>query len=179
MAGGRGSRVGGQDKGLLQVEGRPMAELQIEWLSNQLSECLISANRNVEFYSRFGVSVLMDPHQNFSGPLTGVLKALQQCQTDWLFVLPIDVPRLPKNLISDFSRKVCGQNKGYYLTTDVRAHYLTMFLSKKAMPQLIEFCASENNRVRDFLSEIDAQSVDLGIAESEFANLNSLQDFSV
>ncbi|MCW8878540.1 MAG: molybdenum cofactor guanylyltransferase [Kangiellaceae bacterium] len=177
LAGGRGSRVGGQDKGLLEIDGKSLAEQQTEWLSNQLSECFISANRNIEFYSSLGYSVLMDPQQNFSGPLIGVLKALEQCQTDWLFILPIDVPRLPVNLISELAQHVSGQGKGYYLATNVREHYLTMLISKNALPQLIKFCSGENSRVRDFLQMINAQSIDLGIAEARFANLNSPGDF--
>lgn len=178
LAGGRGSRLGGKDKGLLHYKDKTLAESQVSWLNNQLDICYISANRNIDYYCQFGLPVLMDPQSNFEGPLTGVLKALEQCQTDWLFVLPVDVPSLPSDLIDRIVLNISGSQKAYYLISDEREHYLIMLISKAALSDLVSYCASGEKRVRGFLQNIEAEPLNLGVEESEFENLNYKEDLN-
>lgn len=186
LAGGQGRRVGGKDKGLLPFNHSTLAESQLNWLKAQTSQCLISANRNLSFYSQLGCSVLIDHQSNFPGPLAGILKGLEQCSTEWLFVLPVDVPYLPNDLLRNILQALNNlpteareKSLGFYLETNKRAHYLNLLLSKKAMPALVQFLASDDRRVRSFLKRVNAQSVDLGIGESAFRNLNNLADYNL
>ena len=186
LSGGQGRRVGNQDKGCLPFNGTTLAESQLDWLKQQTANCLISANRNLSFYSQLGYSVVIDPQNNFPGPLTGILKALEQCETDWLFVVPVDVPYLPSNLLesllSELNRLLLQSKNhylGFYLETDERSHFLNLLLSKKALPILLDFVAKDKKRVKDFLVEINAQPLNLGIEESAFRNMNELADFNL
>ncbi|HLO93179.1 MAG TPA: molybdenum cofactor guanylyltransferase MobA [Burkholderiaceae bacterium] len=98
LAGGEGRRMGGQDKGLLLLEGRPLAAHALERLAPQVQAVLISANRHPEAYAALGVPVLADSLPGFLGPLAGLLTGLLACETDWLLSVPCDSPALVPDL---------------------------------------------------------------------------------
>ena len=100
LAGGRGSRMGGVDKGLQLLDGRPLVAHVIERLAPQAHTLLISANRNLATYAALGHRVLADPPGlAFAGPLAGMLAALEAIPDDtWLLTAPCDCPRLPADL---------------------------------------------------------------------------------
>ena len=98
LAGGRGSRMGGRDKGLMPLAGRPMIAHVLDALKPQVGTVIISANRNLSRYARFGFPVISDEREGYQGPLAGILAALKQTDTDWLLCVPCDVPALPPDL---------------------------------------------------------------------------------
>lgn len=100
LAGGRGSRMGGVDKGLQLLDGRPLAAHVIAGLSPQVDRVRVSANRNLDAYAALGPPVLADPPGlEFAGPLAGMLAGLQAIPGDaWLLTAPCDCPRLPPDL---------------------------------------------------------------------------------
>jgi len=103
LAGGRGSRMGGLDKGLQPLAGRPLVEHVLERLRPQVGPLLISANRHLEHYARYGCPVLPDGDDQFAGPLAGLLAGLRHCESDWLLCVPCDAPRLPLDLAERLS----------------------------------------------------------------------------
>lgn len=98
LAGGRGSRMGGVDKGLQPLQGRLLVAHVLQRLTPQVGPLLISANRNLEQYRAFGHPVLPDADGEFNGPLAGLLAGLQACATPWLLAVPCDSPLLPMDL---------------------------------------------------------------------------------
>ncbi|WP_310737672.1 molybdenum cofactor guanylyltransferase MobA [Mitsuaria sp. WAJ17] len=98
LAGGEGRRMGGQDKGLLLLHGRPLAAHALERLAPQVGQVLMSANRHAGAYAALGVPVLEDCLPGFLGPLAGLLTGLQACGTDWLLSVPCDSPALVPDL---------------------------------------------------------------------------------
>jgi len=98
LAGGASSRMGGIDKGLVDVAGHPLVEHVAARLSPQVAGVLISANRNLPLWRRYGWPVLTDAAPAGRGPLAGILAGLEQCPTDWLLVVPCDAPALPQDL---------------------------------------------------------------------------------
>jgi molybdenum cofactor guanylyltransferase len=99
LAGGRGSRMGGSDKGLVYLEGKPLIQHVIATIAPQVSKLLINANRNISEYRELGYPVIEDSISGYQGPLAGVLSALQQIDTPDLVSVPCDGPRLPDNLV--------------------------------------------------------------------------------
>jgi molybdopterin-guanine dinucleotide biosynthesis protein A len=100
LAGGRGSRMGGVDKGLQTFLGLPLAlhtltRLQI---SGGVGDIMINANRNLAAYESFGVSVWPDGLADYPGPLAGFLTGLERCETPYLLTVPCDTPLLPLDL---------------------------------------------------------------------------------
>jgi molybdopterin-guanine dinucleotide biosynthesis protein A len=100
LAGGRGSRMGGTDKGLQPLRGMPMA-MHVLWrLAPQVVDVVINANRNLGAYEGFGRTVVPDASADFQGPLAGMLAGLPYCETEWMMVVPCDTPRLPTDLVA-------------------------------------------------------------------------------
>jgi molybdopterin-guanine dinucleotide biosynthesis protein A len=100
LAGGRGSRMGGADKGLQNFNGMPMALATLLRLQPQVAEVMINANRNLAAYESFGVPVWPDVISDYAGPLAGFLTALERCETQWLVTVPCDTPRFPPDLVA-------------------------------------------------------------------------------
>jgi molybdopterin-guanine dinucleotide biosynthesis protein A len=102
LAGGRGSRMGGVDKGLQNFRGVPLALHTQLRLSPQVGELLINANRNLAAYESFGVPVWPDAASlgDFAGPLAGFLTGLERCETPFLLTVPCDTPLFPTDLVA-------------------------------------------------------------------------------
>jgi molybdenum cofactor guanylyltransferase len=98
LAGGRGSRMGGVDKGLQNFNGVPLAMHAVLRLGAQVGPMMINANRNLAAYEAFGVPVLTDSLADFPGPLAGFLTGLENCETPFLLTVPCDTPRFPTDL---------------------------------------------------------------------------------
>lgn len=90
LAGGQGRRMGGEDKGLMVLNGRPLVEYLLDSLRPQSSTLLINANRNHHRYQRYGFPVIEDQVGNYQGPLAGFSTALQHADTDWIMTVPCD-----------------------------------------------------------------------------------------
>jgi molybdopterin-guanine dinucleotide biosynthesis protein A len=99
LAGGRGSRMGGVDKGLQNHNGIPLALHALLRLQPQVGEAMINANRNLGAYESMGVPVWPDAQSDFPGPLAGVLVGLERCETPYLVTVPCDTPNFPLDLV--------------------------------------------------------------------------------
>jgi len=99
LAGGRGSRMGGVDKGLQNLNGMPMALHTLLRLQLQVGQVMINANRNLAAYESFGVPVWPDGLADYAGPLAGFLTGLERCETAYLITVPCDTPRFPLDLV--------------------------------------------------------------------------------
>lgn len=107
LAGGRGTRLGGVDKGLIELHGRPLIEYVLDRLRPQTEAILINANRHHERYAAYGVPVIPDLEGGFAGPLAGIAAGLAAARTDWVVVVPCDCPLLPSDLVSRLWQARC------------------------------------------------------------------------
>jgi molybdopterin-guanine dinucleotide biosynthesis protein A len=99
LCGGRGSRMGGADKGLQNFKGVPLAMHALLRLGLQTGHVMINANRNLAAYESMGVPVWPDPIGDFAGPLAGWLAGLERCETPYLVTVPCDTPHFPTDLV--------------------------------------------------------------------------------
>jgi molybdopterin-guanine dinucleotide biosynthesis protein A len=99
LAGGRGSRMGGVDKGLQNHQGLPLAMHALMRLEPQVGHIMINANRNLGAYDAFGVPVWPDALPDYPGPLAGFLAGLERCETPYLVTVPCDTPNFPADLV--------------------------------------------------------------------------------
>jgi molybdopterin-guanine dinucleotide biosynthesis protein A len=102
LAGGRGSRMGGADKGMQNFNGIPLALHTLLRLSPQVGDVMIIANRNLAAYESFGVSVWPDTTSmgDYAGPLAGFMTGLEHCETPYMLTVPCDTPLLPHDLVA-------------------------------------------------------------------------------
>ena len=98
LAGGRGTRMGGVDKGLQNFNGIPLALHTLMRLGPQVESVMVNANRNLSAYESFGASVWPDASADFAGPLSGFLVGLERAETPYVLTVPCDTPRLPLDL---------------------------------------------------------------------------------
>lgn len=99
LAGGRGRRLGGVDKGLVRLHGQPLVEYVIDALQPQVGGLLISANRNRDTYASYGYPVIADITGDHDGPLAGMLSAMRRADTPYIVTVPCDVPTPPADLV--------------------------------------------------------------------------------
>lgn len=99
LAGGRGTRMGGVDKGLQMLHGLPLAVHAMRRLGSQVGEIMVSANRNQATYAGFGARVVPDAIARFEGPLAGLQSGMMRCRTPYLISVPCDAPYFPLDLV--------------------------------------------------------------------------------
>jgi molybdopterin-guanine dinucleotide biosynthesis protein A len=100
LAGGRGTRMGGIDKGLQAHLGVPLAQHALERLRPQVGALMLNANRNLAAYQAMGAPVWPDELADFPGPLAGMLAGLNHCHTPYLVTVPCDTPNFPGDLVA-------------------------------------------------------------------------------
>lgn len=99
LAGGKGRRMDGNDKGLVELENRPLIEYVIDAIEPQAETIILNANRNQEHYSKYGYPVISDILDGYQGPLAGFYSALKHATTSYIVTLPCDGPLLPSDLV--------------------------------------------------------------------------------
>lgn len=172
LAGGQGSRMGGQDKGLVCWRGLPLVDHMLSCLGQQThpaKRIMISANRNLAQY-RQRAAVFEDGQSGFDGPLKGIQTALRHCDADFLLVVPCDSPRLPPDVAVTLLTQGAGQ-AAYACTADVD-HPLVCILPRDCLTSLDQYLATGQRRVMTWLSGMGAKPVAFP-DESRFVNFNS------
>lgn len=175
LCGGRGSRMGGRDKGLALYRGRPLVEWALECVQRQADACLISANRHLPEYQRYGWPVLTDATPDFAGPLAGVAAGLEHCTTPWLLVLPCDTPYLPPDLGPRLLQGIRGGALAAYAADAERDHPVIHLLHRELLPELCRYREQGGAAVRGWLASVGAERVQFDDAAA-FRNINCTAD---
>jgi molybdenum cofactor guanylyltransferase len=110
LAGGRGSRMGGVDKGLQNHRGVSLALHTLLRLQLQVGPVMINANRNLGAYEAMGVPVWPDGMLDYPGPLAGLLTGLERCETPYLVSVPCDTPDFPADLVARLAQALVAQD---------------------------------------------------------------------
>ena len=110
LAGGRGSRMGGSDKGLQSYQGTPLALHALLRLAPQVGHVMINANRNLAAYESMGVPVWPDPVADYPGPLAGWLAGLERCDTPYMVTVPCDTPAFPDDLVARLAAALAAED---------------------------------------------------------------------
>ncbi|MDB5874458.1 MAG: molybdenum cofactor guanylyltransferase MobA [Ramlibacter sp.] len=145
LAGGRGSRMGGVDKGLQNFKGMPLALHTLMRLSPQVGEAMINANRNLSAYEAFGVPVWPDVLSDYAGPLAGFLTALERCEAPWLVTVPCDTPLFPPDLVARLAQAAQEQDAEIAMAAareedgQIRTQPVFCLLRTELMESLVRF----------------------------------------
>jgi molybdenum cofactor guanylyltransferase len=180
LAGGRGSRMGGADKGLQLLRGKPMVAHVIERLAPQAGVLAINANRNLDAYRAFGYPLWPDAIPEFEGPLAGLHTGLIHCETQYLATAPCDSPFLPMNLVARLHDTViAGHARAAYAATGSggprQSHPVFCLLDKSLLPDLAAYLQQGGRRMLGWLASIDAIETRFD-DESAFRNINTLEE---
>lgn len=175
LAGGQGSRLGGLDKGLLELNKRPLIQHVIDRIQPQVSNIIISANRHIDAYSKFEFNVYEDDIPDFAGPLAGILKALEQSQNEWLLIVPSDSPFIPDNLVQRLSENI--ENTKVVIPHDGKYLHPTFALIHRSLtPSLKEFLQQGERKARVWMQQQEHTIVDFSDQADAFINVNTEDD---
>ncbi|MDT8437396.1 MAG: molybdenum cofactor guanylyltransferase MobA [Wenzhouxiangellaceae bacterium] len=174
LAGGRARRMGGRDKGLLPVAGRPMIAWTLDRLAGQAGRVLINANRSQDEYRRFGPEVIGDRLGDFQGPLAGLQSALDQADGEWLLALPCDAPLLPRDLAARLlaAARESGQPIAV-AEAGGRLHSLHVLLATRLAPALDRALVDGERKPDRFYADQGFVRVAFDDQAEAFANINT------
>jgi len=181
LAGGRGSRMSGRDKGWIMWEGHPLIEHVLQRLASQTTppvRILISANRNIDAYQQTGHLVVTDERADFAGPLAGVEAGLMRCKKNHLLVVPCDTPQLPLELFERLQQAMDAQPAALaaYAVTSDGPHPLCCLLHPSLSGSLAHFLDTGHGSVVSWLEKAQAVTV-IFDDEDAFRNFNTLETF--
>ena len=179
LAGGQGARLGGQDKGLVKLRGRPMIEHVLARLAPQVGKVLVNANRNMESYTGYGYEVISDSHTGFQGPLAGMASGLQHTTSKYLLCVPCDSPLLLTNL-ADRLLGACSQNAAKIAIPHDgnRTHPVFALIDCSLRESLEEYLAGGDRKIDRWMSQHQMVTVDFSDAVESFSNINTEDDLN-
>jgi molybdopterin-guanine dinucleotide biosynthesis protein A len=189
LAGGRGARMGGIDKGLQNFNGTPLTLHTLMRLQMQeaepLSQIMVVANRNLSAYESFGVQVWPDSTDGFAGPLAGFLTGLERCETDLLLTVPCDSPLFPLNLAQRLLDALVSEEAEIAVAAareedgSVRAQPVFCLMRVNLLESLVKFMQSGGRKIdawtalhKTVLVPFDTADVD----PRAFFNANTLEE---
>ncbi len=174
LAGGMGRRMGGKDKGLVELQGRPLVAHVIEAVAPQVSHLLINANRNQPVYARFGPPVLSDELEGFQGPLAGILTAMKKAPTPLLLVVPCDAPRPPADLGARLQRAMADADAEIAVAHDGdRLQPVHALIATALADDLESYLGSGKRKIDHWYARHRMVVVDFSDQPEAFVNINT------
>lgn len=175
LAGGRARRMGGMDKGLVEVAGEPMIQHVLRAITPQVGAIAINANRNLTQYEALGYPVISDQLADYQGPLAGMAAALQWCPSPWLLTLPCDGPLVPADLAKRL-KAVIGDGDVAVAHDGERLQPVHALLGQHCLPSLRDFLASGERKIDRWYAMLDARVADLSDRADLFINVNTPEE---
>ena len=174
LAGGRGQRMGGMDKGLLTFLGRPLFSHVVEILRPQVGNIVVNANRNHDDYALLGYPVISDHDLTFSGPLAGIARILDYVTTPYTLIVPCDMPFLPNHLAASLlaALKTRGGDAAVARSGSL-LQPLCLLLTHDAQYDLMDYRGLGGAKVRDWMVRLRHCIVDFPDQPQAFCNINT------
>jgi molybdenum cofactor guanylyltransferase len=182
LAGGKGSRMGGVDKGLQNFKGMPLALHALLRLQAQVGRVIINANRNIAAYEALGADVFLDTTPDFAGPLAGLLTGLSNCDTPWLLSVPCDTPNFPTDLAERLARAAedAGADIAYAVTVEdgqEQRHPVFCLAHARVTDSLLQFVDGGGRKIDAWFAQHRAVAVPFADAAA-FFNANTAQELA-
>lgn len=180
LAGGRGSRMGGVDKGLQNHRGMPLALHALLRLQLQVGPAMVSANRNLAAYEAMGAPVWPDSVEGYAGPLAGLLTGLEHAETGWLVTVPCDTPNFPADFVQHLAQAAQAQGAEIAMVaTDedgqLRAQPVFCLLRTDLIESLVAFLHRGERKFDQWTAQHRTVYVPFENSEA-FFNANTLQE---
>jgi molybdopterin-guanine dinucleotide biosynthesis protein A len=179
LAGGRATRMGGLDKGLVLFRQKPLIAHVISRLTPQVDEIIINANRELESYKALGYQVLQDEIIDFAGPLAGMQLGLKYASCDYILTAPCDSPLLPLDLTSRLQAAMLAHDADIAIvSSDGNTHPVFCLCKKSVLPTLNDYLKHGGRKVSAWQQSLNHVYVDFSDCAEAFTNLNSQQDLA-
>lgn len=177
LAGGMGRRMGGQDKGLIELNGRPLIKHTLDAILPQVQTVYINANRHQEDYARYGYEVLADMLDGYQGPLAGFAAGLQAATTPYIVTVPCDGPMLAADLVTRLSNALTRDHAEIAVAHDgERMQPVYALIPTRLLPSLEKFLAEGNRKIDLWYARHSVALADFSDSPETFRNINTPQD---
>jgi molybdenum cofactor guanylyltransferase len=177
LAGGKGQRMGGEDKGLVELHGRPLLDYIIAALRRQTGRIIVSANRNLNRYREYGYPVVSDVTGDFFGPLAGMAAGMQAAETPLIVALPCDSPFVPARLVSTLSRALAEEGAEVSVAHDgMRMQPVVALLRCALLPDLLSYLDEGGRKVDAWYARHRLALADFSASPDDFLNMNTPGD---
>ena len=171
LAGGKGSRLNGQDKPLIHLLDKRIIDHICETLAPQVAEIIVSCSRNVAIYELMTYRLAVDEELNL-GPLAGMTKAFSLVTTEWVLTTPGDTPFIQPDIVSRLSNDAQQTGVAVPLVGGVKQN-LCLLINKKRRNQVCEFHATGGNAIKYWLEDEEIAGTDMDDIASSFLNINT------
>ena len=181
LAGGLGSRMGGVDKGLVELAGRPMVAHVLERFRPQVGELYINANRNAEAYAGFGVPVVADRVEGFVGPLAGLDAGLHAASADcdWVATCPCDSPFLPPDLVARLLTAAQAADAEVAMaSSEGQTQPVFLLAHRKTAESLAAYLMGGGRKIDRWVEKERHVIVDFDDCPEAFANINTREELA-
>ena len=179
LAGGLGRRMGGVDKGLVELDGKPMVAHVLARLAPQVDSVLINANQNIDRYATFGPPVVPDRIEGFAGPLAGLHAGLSAASTPLLVTVPCDSPFLPLDLVERLRAALdAAQAQLAVARTGDQAQPVFSLVRREGLEDLGQFLASGGRKIDAWYARLKVVEVAFDDEAEAFANINTREELS-
>ena len=175
LAGGQGRRMGGVDKGLQPLRGRPMIEWVLERLEPQVAEIVINANQNFDPYSKYGRRIVPDEITGFAGPLAGLHAGLKAAAHPLVVTVPCDSPFLPSDLVSRLQDSLADRDLAVAKTGD-QPHPVFALMKRQVRESLEAFLAAGGRKIDAWYAALKVVEVSFDDEADAFRNINTLEE---
>ncbi len=191
LAGGEGKRMDGEDKGLVFYNNKPLIKSVIEKIEPQVNNIVISANRNIDHYKKFGYPVVNDSASNqgnnkniYQGPMAGIAAALPQCKNEWVFIIACDMPLISDTIVSqleaslktdDFKVNNRNNQKTIAIAEVNEKFQLAILINKNLLPSIQLSLKNDQLKLMQWVNSNKIASVSFS-TETEFRNINYFKD---
>jgi len=176
LAGGAAQRLGGRDKGLQLLLGKPLIDWVCQRISTQVQTTVICANRHIDSYAAYA-PVLRDATANFRGPLAGIISAYLTLKNDWLLTLPVDCPTPPHDLGQRLYQACIHSKSAAAFVHDGQRRQPLFALYRRDLSLSAQTALAQNIGVWQWQESINAIAVDFSDQADAFVNLNTPRDF--
>jgi molybdenum cofactor guanylyltransferase len=175
LAGGQGRRMGGVDKGLQLLRGKPMIEWVLARLAPQVSELIVNANQNIPRYEAYGHRVVPDEIAGFAGPLAGLHAGLKAAAGPLVVTVPCDSPFLPADLVLRLKNSL-GENHLAVARTGDQPHPVFALMKRQVRESLEAFLASGGRKIDAWYAALKVVEVSFDDEADAFRNINTLEE---
>ena len=180
LAGGRGSRMGGVDKGLQAHLGMPLAMHAVLRLSPQVGDIMINANRNLAAYESMGAPVWPDALPDYPGPLAGFLAGLEHCATPYLVTVPCDSPQFPEDLVARLAERLDADGAEIAIAAtredgELRLQPVFCLMKSMVLESLVEFTTGGRRKIDAWTATLRQVAVEFDDPHA-FVNANTLAE---
>lgn len=165
--------MGGLDKGLVPLAGRPMVEHVLDALGPQVTNIIISANRNLDRYRSYGCPVVSDEDSGYPGPLAGVLAGLKVAAHPLLVTAPCDAPMLAPDLVRRLQAALRTADADLAVASDGdRLQPVFMLLPTRLAASLTDYLAGGGRKIDTWYGRLRLAVADLSDRPETFVNVN-------